>query len=410
MVKPARALCLFLVLSFLAPLGFGKDFRITIPKRSKPTPVQELNRDGVKAVRKNNIKKAKKLFYKAYLLDPNDPFTLNNLGFIAELEGDLERAQRYYELSATYHSEATIDRSNVEEFEGKTLSAVAGKSEGGQMMVNRLNVEAIQLLSKDRAIEAEALLQKALQIDGKNPFTLNNLGHAREKQGELESAISYYQRAAATNSDERIIVTPDSDWRGRRIRDVAARNVRKVRRLLEEGQDVESQVARLNLRGVVALNRNDRRTARKFFEQAYKLDNDDAFTLNNMGYLAELDGDRETANYYYMRAQEADRASDRVVVATRKDAEGRQMAAVASQNDVKVAQRMLADLEARRRAGGDSRLRRRDGSVVVEPAEPRKPVDEEEPMTYEQKPSLIQRGSPDDTRGQEPPRPPQTPQ
>jgi len=62
-----------------------KALRISMPKRSKPTPVQALNRDGVKAVEKRDYAKAKKLFYKAYLLDPDDPFTLNNLGYIAEL-------------------------------------------------------------------------------------------------------------------------------------------------------------------------------------------------------------------------------------------------------------------------------------------------------------------------------------
>ena len=76
------------------------DLRIKIPKRSKPTPVQKLNQDGVKAVQKHDYEKAKRLFYKAYLVDPNDPFTLNNLGYIAELEGEIERAQRYYALAA----------------------------------------------------------------------------------------------------------------------------------------------------------------------------------------------------------------------------------------------------------------------------------------------------------------------
>jgi Flp pilus assembly protein TadD len=68
------------------------DVRLNLPKRSKPTPVQQLNRDGVKAIEKHQYERARKLFYKAYLLDPNDPFTLNNLGYISELEGDVDRA------------------------------------------------------------------------------------------------------------------------------------------------------------------------------------------------------------------------------------------------------------------------------------------------------------------------------
>src|SRR5438094_814363 len=81
-------------------LADGAEFRINIPKRTEATPVQKLNREGVKEIQKHHIERAQKLFYKAYLIDPDDPFTLNNLGYISELQGRVERAQRYYELAA----------------------------------------------------------------------------------------------------------------------------------------------------------------------------------------------------------------------------------------------------------------------------------------------------------------------
>ena len=72
----------------LWPLAAGAgDLKITLPKRSHMTPVQRLNQEGVEAVRKHHYEKAETLFYKAYLLDPDDPFTLNNLGYISELQG-----------------------------------------------------------------------------------------------------------------------------------------------------------------------------------------------------------------------------------------------------------------------------------------------------------------------------------
>ncbi|HEX2599825.1 MAG TPA: hypothetical protein VHL05_13680, partial [Terriglobales bacterium] len=77
-----------LAIAVLCASSTATDLKIPLPKRSKGTPVQQLNREGVKEVEKHNISKAKKLFYKAYLLDPDDPFTLNNLGYISELEGD----------------------------------------------------------------------------------------------------------------------------------------------------------------------------------------------------------------------------------------------------------------------------------------------------------------------------------
>ena len=76
------------------------DLKITIPKRSHLTPVQRLNREGVEAVRKHNYSKAEQLFYKAYLFDPDDAFTLNNLGYISELQGQIDRVQRFYVLAS----------------------------------------------------------------------------------------------------------------------------------------------------------------------------------------------------------------------------------------------------------------------------------------------------------------------
>src|SRR5581483_11127129 len=67
-----------------ADLAGAQSIKITLPRHSQLTPVQRLNRDGVDAVRKHDYGKAEELFYKAYLYDPSDPFTLNNLGYIAE--------------------------------------------------------------------------------------------------------------------------------------------------------------------------------------------------------------------------------------------------------------------------------------------------------------------------------------
>jgi len=57
-----------------APNAQGGDLKITLPKRSHMTPVQRLNLDGVEAIRKHNYEKAERFFYKAYLLDPDDPY------------------------------------------------------------------------------------------------------------------------------------------------------------------------------------------------------------------------------------------------------------------------------------------------------------------------------------------------
>jgi tetratricopeptide (TPR) repeat protein len=95
--------------------------KITIPAHSQLTPVQRLNREGVEAVKKRDYAKAESLFYKAYLYDPADPFTLNNLGFISELQGQLDRAHKFYELASEQGSNADIDLSNVKTLEGRPI-------------------------------------------------------------------------------------------------------------------------------------------------------------------------------------------------------------------------------------------------------------------------------------------------
>ena len=373
--KTMRPIILTILLALSCSLvvsSAAQDLRIPLPKKSKYTPVQKLNRDGVDALKKHRIDHAKKYFYKAYLIDPNDPFTLNNLGYVAELEGEIERAQRFYDLAQANTSEALVDKSTEPPTQGRKVSEIAGRTEEGPMKVNELNREAIRLLSKDRAPEADMVLQQALKLDPKNPFTLNNLGFAREKEGELEQAAQFYSQSAMTGARDEVVVALDNDWRGKPISDIAARNVDKVRREMEKSEDIDTRVARLNLRGVSAMNRNERKAARDYFEQAYKLDPSNSFTINNMGYLAELEGDRETAQLFYERAQKANHASAKVLVATRPEAEGHSLAAVAEQSDTLVDARVQADAAVRRQAGGKPALRTRDDKVIVDkPAPPK---------------------------------------
>lgn len=370
MVRPRSLVVASLLFVFGAASLFAGDLRIPIPKRSKYTPVQALNRDGVKAVEKHEYTRAKKLFYKAYLIDPNDPFTLNNLGYMAELDGDSDRARRFYALSAELGSDAVIDKANDEAMQGKPVSSVAGRAEDKGIKINRLNNQAISLLQKDRAPEADLVLQKALTLDPQNAFTLNNLGYAKEKEGETEAAYQFYTAAADRDSQQKVEVALNKDWRGRAISDVAHDNARKLNHRMRDNGDTEAQVALLNLRGVSALNRNDRRAGREFIQKAFKLAPNDAFTLNNMGYLAEMDGDRETADFYYERAREANENNARIVVATRKEAEGRKIGDVADNSDQLVESRMELAREERQRQGGPVVLLRRDNSAVAEPPQP----------------------------------------
>lgn len=346
------------------------DLKIYLPKRSKLTPVQRLNREGVEAIRKNNLDKAKSLFYRAYLFDPDDPFTLNNMGYISELEGQAEQARNFYTLAGKLGTDAVVDKASAPHIEGQTFLSVLSNTHDVPMEVNRSNVAAVRLLSEGRAPEAEQILRHALSLDEKNPFTLNNLGVTKEAEGDFEGALKYYSAAADLHSEERVIVSQSGAWRGKPISEMAAETVKRLSQRMQTVGGPEEQAGLLNLHGVAALNRNDRQAAAKAFQQAYQLDPNSAFTLNNLGYLAEMDGDLETAQVFYEKARTAQDAKDRVGLATRQSAEGLKLFQVAEDSNQSVGVKIGEQSAARRRETGPIELKRRDGKPVDEPSPP----------------------------------------
>jgi len=345
------------------------DLKIKIPKRSHPTPIQRLNREGVEALRKHNYKKAEALFYKAYLFDPDDPFTLNNVGYIAELQGQVDRAQRFYQLAGQQATDAIIDRATSRQVEGHSLREALAFTDSS-LQINHDNVEAVRLLSLGRAPEADLLLQKTLQSDPENIFTLNNLGVAKEMEGESQEALRYYDAASAAHSDAAAVVTLSRSWRGKAVTAMAADNAKTLRNWIEKQSLLDFQVAEFNLRGVAAVNRNDLNAAGKNFRQAYALNPDNAFAINNIGFVAEIEGDRETAEFFYDSAQKAAGAGLKVGLATRRSAEGLKLLQVASDNGTKVETRVAQDQEELRHRHAPVALRHRDNTIVVEPVTP----------------------------------------
>jgi Flp pilus assembly protein TadD len=346
------------------------DLKITLPKRSHMTPVQRLNREGVDAVRKHSYEKAEILFYKAYLLDPDDPFTLNNLGYVSELQGQVERALRFYDLAGQQATDAVIAHATSPRVEGRTMKDALAVTDV-PIQVNHDNVEAVRLLSQGHGPEADLLLQKALKSDPRNIFTLNNMGVAKEMEGESQAALQYYDEAAATSSDAAAVVTLNRAWRGKPVSEMAAQNAKNLRGRMQTEENPEVKVAQLNIRGVSALNRNDFAAADQDFRKAYALDPNNAFAVNNIGYLSEVNGDRETAQFFYERAETIGGPKTKVGLATRRSAEGLKLSQVSSDSDTKVEAKVQQERDTLRRTQHEPiLLRRRDNSVVEEPATP----------------------------------------
>lgn len=377
-----RVKSLKVLVSLLVPLlasGAGKafagDLRIPLPQRDTSAPTQKLNRDGVAELKRGHLEKAKRLFYRAYLLDPGDPFTLNNLGYVAELDGDADRALRYYDLAEKDHTDAIIAQSNNAQLKGKPLDAAFQNVESSNREVSKTSEEAIVLLHQGRLFEARNLLRAVLPRHPNDPFLLNNLGYVMESLGDLQGALRYYSAAASVRSTKPVIVTPRLNWRGHPVSKIASANAAAVNEELSRGEGAEAATARLNLRGVVALNDNDPVAARKFFMDAYKQDPHNAFTLNNLGYMAELDGDWETAQSYYEAAESGRDANERVSYSTRQDAEGEKLDAVAGGNQGNMQSTLEGMQAARRKANKPIELQRRTpASGTTEQTKPVPPV------------------------------------
>lgn len=352
-----RSLLAFAVLALGLQISWGRDgLRITLPRRTQLTPVQRLNRDGVEAVKKHDYERAGVLFYKAYLYDPADPFTLNNLGYISELQGQMERARRFYDLALKQSSNADIDRSNAKGLEGKPMRAALTGLEDLPMRVNRMNMDAMQLLRDNRGFDATGILRAALALDPNNSFTLNNLGVAHEVIGDFDNALKFYNQAANQGSTEPVVVTMDEQWRGRPVSKMAAESARRLQKKLQNMEPAEARSVAFTMRGVAAANQNDWLTARQNFLKAYSLNPRSAFSLNNRGYVAERDGDLETAQFFYQKARKAEDSGQRVGLATQRIAEGQDLLTVATDSNQKVDYALEQYSQRRRRETGPIEL------------------------------------------------------
>jgi tetratricopeptide (TPR) repeat protein len=371
-IRLLPAVGLGIVVCAASPIAHSQNLKITIPLHSELTPVQRLNREGVDAIVKQRYEKAEGLFYKAYLYDPVDPFTLNNLGYVSELQGQVDRAEQFYKLATEQGSFATIDRSNAKQLKGRPMMDALGTLKNLPMRVNRIDVLGMELLTQDHPFEAEALFKESLALDPHNAFTLNDLGVAEEAVGNLEDALKHYDEAAATHSMEPVVVTLKREWRGKPVSEMAANSSQDLRKRMQTMTPNQIRAAMLAVRGVHAINQNDWNAAKQDFLEAYSLDPESAFSLNNRGYVAERDGDLETAVSYYARALKADDADSRIGLATQSSAQGQHLAAVADESHRDVDSALEADIQKHRGQKTPFELKRRN-DTTTKPEAPAKP-------------------------------------
>ena len=117
---------------------------------------------------------------------------------------------------------------------------------------------------------------------------------------------------------------------------MAEASARQLEKRLQNTNPAEAQSVMFNLRGVFEANQNNWTAAKQDFLRAYSLDPSSAFSMNNRAYVAEREGDLETAQFFYEKAQRADNSYARVGLATQASAEGKNLFAVSTDSDHKV--------------------------------------------------------------------------
>jgi Flp pilus assembly protein TadD len=359
-----------LVALTLAPLAEARDLRIVIPRRGLETPAQRLNRQGVREIQKHHYKKAEKLFYKAYLYDPADPFTLNNLGYVSEIEGQLSQAEQFYHLADEQSNDAMIAFSNENKLKGQPMLDAVRAIHDEPMKVNRLNIKAIELLSHNHPFEAVKVLQATMTIEPHNAFTLNNMGVALEATGDFAAALRSFERAADSQAAANVLVSMNHRWIGKPVHELAARNAQKLQKRIKSMSPNSIKAIKLSIHGVSAINQNRWAEAREDFLRAYSLSPTDAFSLNNRGYVAEREGELESAQFYFSMVRKADDANEKVGWTSSKQTPVKPIIKfVASANNYNVNEALAEYSKQRRETGGPIVLiPRKNGFLQQHPA------------------------------------------
>ena len=99
----------------------------------------------------------------------------------------LKNSIRWHRNKAVH---AGIDLSNAKGLEGKPMTYALNNLKDVPMRVNRMNVDAIQLLGAGPEFRGGGDASPGPRLEPENPFTLNNLGVAEEATGNLTERLA----------------------------------------------------------------------------------------------------------------------------------------------------------------------------------------------------------------------------
>lgn len=131
----------------------------------KKAEVEELKDEVVKLFNAGNLRDALSLAEDAYVLAPQDPDVLNNLGVIHRKKGNLPEAKKYLGDALKFNKNC----------------------------VECLNNMALVSMDESNDIEAVIYLKKVIELDPKLASAYFNLALIMEKEGNAKSAVANYK-------------------------------------------------------------------------------------------------------------------------------------------------------------------------------------------------------------------------
>jgi tetratricopeptide (TPR) repeat protein len=89
------------------------------------TPVQQELADGIKAYRDGDVHAYIQHTKRAHEMDPKDPFVINDMGVVYELEGNKDEALAHYKEAYQRADDRVVRYSHIDEEQGRLLRVLA---------------------------------------------------------------------------------------------------------------------------------------------------------------------------------------------------------------------------------------------------------------------------------------------
>lgn len=198
---------------------------------------------------------------------------LQEKGFAAYQQGQLEEAEHYYRQAIT------LDRKNADSY----------------------NALGITLVAQKKIKEAIALFRKAIKLSPENASACLNLGAALRQKGALSEAIKWHQRAVELYPQNPHV----HSYLGKCLSDCGERDKAIVcfRKALTLAPEDKRSLGAL---GNIFRLQGNWEAAQSCFEQLVKLQPNDAVTHSNLGVVLKNLGNTSEAVFHFRRALDLD--------------------------------------------------------------------------------------------------------